>query len=250
MNRKRFSGALIALAALTILSVSPASAMRATFKAIGTSGSAGYMYWQPAPGGDLTGARLTGRFWRLGNRAAGNEGRCSVPTGGTSRWLYFAVPGPGIGVYIDLSASSCVVGCPSNRVVTVAENVKANGTGASFLAATVDETPAGLTTFDYTPQGNLQMKDIPRPQVTVASRVGNIANLSVTIASPAATATLSPTPTLCGLSAVDHEGLWFFGPFGGCRGAEPPCRLRLAEAQRMNMPARAASGEESNDGAV
>jgi len=32
--------------------------------------------------------------------------------------------------------------------------------------------------------------------------------------------------------------------------AEPPGRSRLAEAQRMNMPAREASGEDSSDGAV
>lgn len=181
MNRKRFSGALIALATLTI--VSPASANCAIYTTIGTYGSAGYVYWQPAPGDDLTGARLTGRFWQLGNRAAGNEGACRVPTGNGTAWLYFEPSG----IFMFLSLDDpCVAGCPRNLVVTVAENVKADGTGASFLAATVDETPPVPTNFDYSPQGNLHMRDIPTPQVTVASQVANTVNLSVTIASPAA----------------------------------------------------------------
>ena len=71
MKRKRFSVALIALATLPILSVSQASAMCAIYTTIGTYGS-DEAYWQPAPGDDLTGARLTGRFWQLGNRAAGS----------------------------------------------------------------------------------------------------------------------------------------------------------------------------------
>ena len=92
MKRKRFSVALIALATRTILSVSAASAMCAIYTTIGTSGS-DEVYWQPAPGDDLTGARLTGRFWQLGNRAAGNEGACRVPTGNGTAWLYFWPPG-------------------------------------------------------------------------------------------------------------------------------------------------------------
>ena len=85
MNRKRFCGALLALAALTILSVFPASAacIPPKFMATYNPGTSAYAYWQPAAGDDVTGTTLTGRFWRLGNRVAGNEGGCSVPTGGT-----------------------------------------------------------------------------------------------------------------------------------------------------------------------
>src|SRR4029453_8065552 len=69
------------------------------------------------------------------------------------------------GFSLNLNLSSCGAGCPAPLATLATLAQSRGGSGTSFLLDTVVETPLAANNFDYGPQGNHQMIDIPRPRV-------------------------------------------------------------------------------------
>ena len=135
------------------------------------SGSGQYAYWIQPSGYPTNQATLRGRFWQLGNRAAGNEGTCTTASCGPSGFgLFYFLPG-GIGMNLNLGSPE-VFRCPTGRLITVAENISGDGSNAAFLVGTADETPAGVLNWDYSVFGNRNLVPIPAPHITSSTTLG------------------------------------------------------------------------------
>lgn len=152
----------ILVAALAVAAIGLAADAQANCvpsKTAATFGNDGpYVYWTVSNANEAT---LTGKFWQQGNFNAGNNGTL---TG----FLYFS----GAGVNMNaILGDSAVAGCPSTRLITVAEVQTLSG-GAAFLAATVDEVSGPAVDFAYQNLGDLAMVAMPRLNLTGSSRSG------------------------------------------------------------------------------
>ncbi len=112
-----------------------------------------------------------GAFWEPGNRSVSNEGVQTVLD-----WVKFNPSYPS-GQYIEgFWGIAGTNGCASgNMVFAISEPVLA-GAGARFTIGHAEETPTKQAFFNFS---NTTMTDIPRPQVTNRSRVGDIVTLDL-----------------------------------------------------------------------
>jgi hypothetical protein len=178
----------VAAAGFVIATATPASANCSPNKTAATFG-VGFtsVYWTPA--GGVNEGTLTGQFWQLGNRGAGNEGACNVagvPTfcsGPDGPWLYFYAG------KVNMSAvmgSAGVAACPSSMLITTAQVNSTDGKETFFLAGTVAENNSVAPDYNYTTLGDHGMVPIPRPRVLSQSRAAGQVTLQINIPSPAA----------------------------------------------------------------
>jgi hypothetical protein len=167
-----------------------------TLKTVSTYNAAtgGVAYWVlPSGYPEASAFPLQMRMWQLGNRAGTNEGTCN---------FLYALPS-GVDLTGNL-ADSCFNGCPSGRLITVAQAVSQDRRNAVFIAGTVDETPGGALAYDYSVFGNRNFVTIPRPITSnVRSSGGNIL-VDVAVGSVAAGA-FGPagTAVITGYNIVD-----------------------------------------------
>jgi hypothetical protein len=176
----------VAAAAFVIATAMPASANCIPSKAISTFGSGLAIHYWSAPG-PVNESSLTGQFWQLGNRNAGNEGLCNVAgvpvtcAGAGGPWIYFYASKISIGAVLG---SAEAAGCPTGTVITTAQVNSADGKETFFLAGTVAEISGTATDFYY--DTDVTMVPIPRPRVLSQSRLAGQVTLHVQIPSAAA----------------------------------------------------------------
>jgi len=184
-NAMRLLG-FVAAAGFVIATAMPASANCIPSKAISTFGSGLATHYWTLPGA-VNESTLTGQFWQLGLRSAGNEGLCNVAgvpvacAGAGGPWLYFS------GGLLNVNAvlgSAEAAGCPAGTVITTAQVNSADGKETYFLAATVAETFGTATDFYYATDSPLAL--IPRPRVLSQSRAAGQVTLHINIPSAAA----------------------------------------------------------------
>lgn len=176
---------ILGVAALVVAVATPVSAncnppkVASTFIAGGTT-----VYWAAPADANL--ATLRGQFWTMGNRAAGNEGACTVNIcgpSGTSPWLYFYNGDRTLGTMNLTLGTAEVAGCPTGRLLTTAQVDSTDGKKTYFLAGTVDEISGPAVDFLYnTPQ---VFVEVPRAHIVSRSRVGTTENLHFGIQAPA-----------------------------------------------------------------
>jgi len=168
MTKKFLFGAAVVLATAG-LSTSNVSALCNPPKVTGTfnaiTGAFTYFHTNvPDP------TSVTARFWSAGGD---HTGTCNADAAG---FLYFGANTGDIGMYFSFG-NGCTVGCPVGSLTL--QVTAANATASETLVTTTPETPSGALHFDFSGRGHTMGNN--RPRVTTSSRVGNNANLNVTI---------------------------------------------------------------------
>jgi hypothetical protein len=164
-----------------------------------------YSYWISPPGYATSSTQLVGRFWQLGDRAAGNEGTCTPSTCGFgAEWLYFTPDGLSMNLFLGAAEFQ---GCPIGRAIVVAENISSDGTNAAFLVGTADETPQLIFNWDFSVFGNRNFVPVPAPQVSNRSQAGTTVTVDVAMSS-AASAAFGPSgaSVITGYRVLDAAG--------------------------------------------
>jgi hypothetical protein len=177
---KTILGLLATVAVVLAVSAIDASANCIPAKVAGNFDPALGLYAPWIPGAPVNEGTLKGRFWTQGNRSGGNEGALQG-------FLYFFAGT----IYMNANlGDGDVVGCPANRLLTVAQVETLDGGGTRFLAATVDEISGPAFDFQYGNLGSLELVEMPRIQVLSSSRSGSVVTLNFSI--PPITGTYGP----------------------------------------------------------
>jgi hypothetical protein len=183
-NAMRLLG-FVAAAAFVIVTAMPASANCNPNKTASTF-IVGSSYWTVPPGTNE--ATLSGQFWQQGNRAAGNEGLCSVGgapvacAGAGGPWLYFYQGKLNMNAVLG---SAEVAGCPTGTLITTVGATSGDGKEAYFLAGTVAEISGPAVDFAYSAFGDRPLVAIPRPRVLSQSKAPNQVTLHINVPSAA-----------------------------------------------------------------